>query len=487
MGYNEISSIMVEASVMLWFTSVPDKVAEYAATDDKGKRQEIVAKLIGSPDKAIRAALELVASGKLPIPDAVEFLAPFKGEEAFQLLTTDGFSCGIESQRIVAIEVIDRGWMPLGASRLIPLLADSNNHIRAGAEALLLKYADKLSADKIIPLLKSDNKDQVRKAINLLAHIRSDSGAKAIAHLLDSSNPWIKKKAIDGLVAIGSKEVIGKLRDLLAREKDHDVMKATVHAIGYLGSPIDAVSLVPVLESDDLVTRQLAVDVIVKIGDSSAVEPVVQLMRSKDRNVRRSAADVLRGLQGPQVGATLVKALKDEDWWVREIAVEALAERADESLNHLVVELLIENDPYIRRIGAEYFCHVRYDAAFDGLQALLADDDWWTRERALIAIGRQGRPEGVATVVKALEDKNICLSVPEALAMIRTDEAYAYLQKLVTHPDRALRAKVVGAAALFGGSEGKQLLEPLTNDADPQVSALANRRLADMTDMRMTP
>ncbi|MBF0171691.1 MAG: HEAT repeat domain-containing protein [Nitrospinae bacterium] len=471
---------------MLWFTSVPDKVAEYAATDDRETRRQIVAKIAASPDKAVAAALEMVGSGRMPIATAVEFLAHFGGDDVFGLLVA-GMGAGIESQRIVALTALDRGWMPREVGRLVPLLADGNNHIRAGAETLLLKYPEKLAADKLIPLLKSDNKDQVRKVINLLAHLRSEAGAKAIALLLDSANPWVKKKAIDGLVAIGSKEVIGKLRELLAREKDHDVLKATVHAIGYLGSPIDAVSLVPVLQSDDMVVRQLTVDVIVKIGDSSVVEPVVRLMRSQDRNVRRAAADVLRSLSGPQVGATLVKALKDEDWWVREIAVEALAERADESLNHLVVALLKEDDPYIRRIGAEYFCHVRYAAAFDGLQGLLGDDDWWTRERALIALGRQGDPRAVGLVVRALEDKQIRLAVPEALALIRNDEALVHLQALAAAPDRGIRAKVVAAAALFGGAEGKGLLEPLTNDSDAEISALANRRLADMTTLRMTP
>ncbi len=469
---------------MLWFTSVPDKVTEYTATKDREKRAVIVAKLAGSPGKVVSAALEMVANGKLPVAAAVEFLVEFKGEEIFDLLTAE-LGAGMENQRIVVLDVLDRHWMPREVPKIIPLLADQNSHVRAGAETLLLKHATKLATEKLIPLLKSENKDQIRKVINVLSHLKSEAGAKAIAGLLENPNPWIKKKAIDGLVVIGSQEVMEKLRELLSSEKDHEVLKAVVHAIGYLGSPIDALALVPIIESDDLVTRQLAVDVIVKIGDSAVVEPVVQLMRSQDRNVRRAAADVLRSLAGPQVGATLVKALKDEDWWVREIAVEALAERADESLNHLVVDLLKEEDPYIRRIGAEYFCLVRYPDAYEGLKGLLKDDDWWTRERALIAVGRQGHPDGVKLIVAALEDAQIRLAAPEALAMIRTQESYNALKALIKSPDRALRAKLVGAAALFGGVEGKSLLEPLSNDNDHEVSELANRRLADMTSMRM--
>jgi HEAT repeat protein len=463
---------------LFWGNPVPKLLDQWIAAEPH-QRHEITNKIAPHGHKAVEPILERVAAGKLFPEFAVELLRALEGAEVLEYLI-EGMGHGNDRCREVCILALEKRHMPIAASTIATKLDDQSHYIRAGAERLLLKFPKSIPVDKVVHLVKSQDKDYVRKGITVLAAAATPRAVEAIASLLTHSSPWFRRKAVDGLVATGSHEVADRLCDLLASEKDHETLKAAVHALGYLGTPKVAVKIVPMLESEDLLLRQMAVQIIVEKGDSSSVAPVVALMRSKDKNIRRAATDALGGLKGSGIVSALVKALRDEDWWVREIAVGALADRADADSNPLVVKLLSDEDPYVRRIGAEYFCLIKYPPAFGGLMELLKDDDWWTRERSIVALGRQGDPRAIPNILAALDDVQARLAVPEALARIHHPDAVMGLAQMAASPDKMMRAHTARAAAIMGGVEGKKILDSLAHDHDSEVFDMAKRYLAEM-------
>jgi len=463
---------------LFWSNPVPKLLDQFISATPQ-QRPEIIDKIASHGHKAIDPVLERLRIGALFPEFAVNILSAIRGEE-IPCLLIDGMGCDDDKGRDACQKALEKAHMPLVAQAVAHALNDQDHHIRAGAEKLLIKFPKAIPVDKVIPLLKSQDKDHVRKGINVLAAAATPRAVEAISTLLTHSNPWFRKKAVDGLVATGSHDVAEKLCDLVEVEKDSDVLKSAIHALGYLGSPKVALRLAPLLESEDLLLRQMASQSIVEMGDSTVVAPVVALMRSKDKNIRRITADTLGGLSGPGILDALVKALRDADWWVREIAVATLAERANDESNEKVMGLLADKDPYIRRIGAEYFCLVHYPKAFDGLEALLKDDDWWTRERSIVALGRQGDPRAIPLVLNQLHDKQTRLATPEALARIPHHDALAALARLASSPDKLMRSAVTKAATIIGGVNGKKLLEHLAHDHDSEVATVARRYLAEM-------
>ncbi|MDH4185182.1 MAG: HEAT repeat domain-containing protein [Nitrospinota bacterium] len=463
---------------MFWSNPIPKLLDQFISAQEH-ERPEIKTKIGSYGHKATPLILEKVQAGRLYPDFGVDLLCALEGPEALESLI-EGMGHGNDLCRSVCQKAIERRHMPLGASSLAQRIDDDNHYIRAGAEKLLVKFPKSIPIDKIIPHIKSQDKDLVRKAVTVLGASGSPRAVEMISSLLTHSNPWFRKKAVDGLVASGSHDVGERLADMLPTETDADVIKTVVHALSYLATPKVAIRLVPILESEDLMLRQMAVQTIVEKGDSTAVGPVVALMRSKDKNIRRAAADALSGLKGQGIVAALVKALRDEDWWVREIAVAALADRADGDSNEMVVSLLSDEDPYIRRIGAEYFCLVKFPSAYEGLVELLNDEDWWTRERSIVALGRQGDPRALPKIMEALDDPQVRLAVPEALARIPHPDAFAALTRLAASPDKTMRANTAKAGFIVGGVEGKKILDSMAHDRDSDVFDMVKRYLAEM-------
>jgi len=464
---------------LFWSNPVPKLLDQFISAEPH-QRPEIRDKIALQGHKALEHILERLASGRLFPEFGVDLLAALQGED-MPCLLIEGMGSDDDKGRDACQKALEKSHMPMAAAAVAHALDDPDHHIRAGAERLLINHPKSIPVEKILHLLKSQDKDHVRKGINVLSAAATPRAVEAIAHLLTHSHPWFRKKAVDGLVGTGSHDVADKLCDLVEAEKDSDVLKSAIHALGYLGSPKVAVRLVPLLESPDLLLRQMASHSIVEMGDSTSVAPVVALMRSKEKDIRRITADTLGGLTGPGILQALVQALRDADWWVREIAVATLAERADEESNKMVVGLLSDKDPYIRRIGAEYFSLVRYPQALAGLDALLKDEDWWTRERSIVALGRQGDPRAIPKILEHLNDKQTRLAVPEALARIPHHDALAALAKLIHSPDKMMRSSTTKAARILGGPNGKKMLEHLAHDHDSEVAGLARRYLAEMT------
>jgi HEAT repeat protein len=160
-------------------------------------------------------------------------------------------------------------------------------------------------------------------------------GFDVLVHLLD--DPDIRKRvaAIKGL---------GQSRDIHALQpffqvvrkihaadvaqiiatRDHYVLLLTItDALTEMGKAA-TLELIHYLKDGYWLVRWVALSVLWKLGDSSAIVPVITLLEDKHLDVRRDAAYVLGDIGDPSAIEPLKRALKDNDHKIQTNAQEAL-------------------------------------------------------------------------------------------------------------------------------------------------------------------
>lgn len=96
-------------------------------------------------------------------------------------------------------------------------------------------------------------------------------------------------------------------------------------------------------------TRIKAVNILSKIGDTRAIEPLINVLNDKNENweVRKRAIKALGELGGEEAIKVLTSALSDEDWCVRMEAVRALGRIGDKKVLGPLIDFYVDMDRYI--------------------------------------------------------------------------------------------------------------------------------------------
>jgi HEAT repeat protein len=84
--------------------------------------------------------------------------------------------------------------------------------------------------------------------------------------------------------------------------------------------------LIQLLKDEDWTVQAPAAKVLKRIGDERAIEPLVQVFQDETQNVysRQAAVDALGALNDERVIEPLVRALKDQNWGIRKSSVRVL-------------------------------------------------------------------------------------------------------------------------------------------------------------------
>jgi HEAT repeat protein len=163
---------------------------------------------------------------------------------------------------------------------------------------------------------------QVRlDAVRSLGRLGVSRAIDHLVYLLDDHFPDIAQAAAEALGKIGQPRSVEGLVLALQRE---DVRHAAIDALGQIGDPSAVMPLVGVLKGRDPATRRKAMEALSMIG-RDAVEALTATLRTADNEVRKLAAEVLGRLEDPRAVDPLKQAMKDKDETVRQAADDALA------------------------------------------------------------------------------------------------------------------------------------------------------------------
>ncbi len=240
---------------------------------------------------------------------------------------------GVPALKIEAASMLARVKDPGSGVALVGLLRDTDEQVRrAGAAALeqMAGVATSETGAALVALLYEAKEDDVRALASQLLGVmpnaiaplcdmlrHPDAGAQVSAvemleHLLDPRSvdalidamgqPAVREAAVRTLKKLGAirariDEAFNALRDVEGASEREEVRMATVIDLLGIGRPSVEV-LIEYLEDDDWLVREAAADLLGKIGDVRAVEPLMRRLRvDKDTGVKELALKSL-GLIG---------------------------------------------------------------------------------------------------------------------------------------------------------------------------------------------
>jgi HEAT repeat protein len=345
--------------------------------------ETLVAELIHEEDwRRMRATAACLAGG----PRAVRALI-------------DALVVGTPALKVEAAAMLARVKDPQGGVALVKLLGDEDEAVRqAGANALeqMAGVLPEEAATALVRLLCKTKEETTRTLVThllgvvpnaigplgqMLKHEDTDAQATAAAileHLLD---PRSADALIDAMgsqavreIAVRTLKKLGAIRDRIDRafnalrdvegtSEREEARMATVIDLLAIGRPSVEI-LIEYLRDDDWVVREAAADLLGKIGDVRAVEPLMErLAVDKDTGVKEHALKSL-GLIGDARPAPLyIEAIPIRP--LRVFAMEALAKVKD-------VEVLRPHAELFERLRTDRDGLVAYNAGLisDKLAAL---------------------------------------------------------------------------------------------------------------------
>jgi len=198
--------------------------------------------------------------------------------------------------------------------------------------------------------------------------------------------------------------------------------------------------------------RRLAAEVLGKMDDRSAIEPLTHALDDSDVEVRRAAIDALIQLNAPSALDAIARRVGDPDASVRACALDALSAWSAEPRPEYAGAL---QDPVPRvQARAVVALHKTGDAprAQHAIAALLESTDANARAAGLDAVADIHAGASVARVGEFLDDPALAvrLAAIKALGAFQDRQANAWLVAKLDDPDERVREAAAMALQVSG-------------------------------------
>ena len=244
---------------------------------------------------------------------------------------------------------------------------------------------------------------------------------------------------------------LGKIKDERAAEalvvalkgEDLDIQYEAEDALMKMGE-IAVEPLIKALKSKDCYLRDKAAEILERIGDPRAIEPLIQALEDtmKDEDIEYGIdiceipqAKALLWIAGPIV-ESLIKALKERGRisWVIEKILEEIGTPAVEPL----IKTLEDEDRHVRRRTAETLAMITRAYWTSGqnsttikkavwpLIRTLKDKDEYVRKEAAEALGEIADERAIRFLVRALDDDSIGVREAAKRALEKIGEKYVF-------------------------------------------------------------
>lgn len=271
-------------------------------------------------------------------------------------------------------------------------------------------------------------------------------------------------------------------------DKDPHTRINASEVLGKLGDKRAVEPLIKALEDSHADVRKNASEGLGVLGDKRAVEPLILALGDPDGDARKIAAEALQnlghsewsGIKGnylstdlewlgdthnPQALMPLVKALGDLYASVRSYAAEALWRIEDERAVKPLIEALGDTDQDVRKNAAGALGMLGDKRAVEPLIKALGDKGKKVRRKAAEALGKLGDERAVEPLIVALGDKceYIRSDAAIALAKLGDERAVEPLIKALEDKSEYVRSDAVGALGELEakGTGKKYAIEPL--------------------------
>jgi HEAT repeat protein len=434
-----------------------------------------LAEQLSNPDEAARLQAAQALSERI---ETAEPLVGALGDESWRV-------------RRLAVDGLARHGGPEAIKSLLRTLREEHynlNVLNSALQVLSLSGVDALST--FTDWLSERDVDLRIYSAQALGEQGDARGVPALVKALQDEDANVRYHAIEALGKLRAAEAVEPLA-AIAETRDFYLAFPALDALTRIGESSSAPRLVPLLE--DAMLRVPAADALGQLGDEDVVAPLVTLLNTPNAPtiaIVRALTTLYdrfeRLFQEGEFIADLVRsAIKPTG---AQNLLDALSEASDESLRSMALVLgwlegEAEEKALTRLLG-------RATARKEVVEALvrhgarsaqllieqLDDEDFETRQAAVITLGRIGDTRAVGPLVRVLaDDPELVIAAAGALAKIGDRGAFEALLSLISHDDASVRQAVIAAINSLGHPEMANRAAALLEDPDPRVRESAVR------------
>jgi len=297
----------------------------------------------------------------------------------------------------------------------ILLLVTFTSLLLNGCKPDLEKLYENRDVAGLLDALKSGNEDVRWTAARYLGDLGDGRAIKPLIRLIDQDDSvQVRNSAIDALQNIDDYPALAALladEDYRVASYASTLLKAA-ESIG----DIDADQLFSLLQEHEDRAILIA-PVLVKIGDSRAVELLIKLLEDENDYIRKEAAVELGKISGLQGVDALVTALDDSDKYVSQAAYNALVESVDDQSVEQLIALLESQNSYTRQYAVELLGLLGDARALAPLKKARVDEPYEMQavySQSIEMIGEE-LDKALSPLLTIFNTENLVLDPPEAL------------------------------------------------------------------------
>jgi len=221
------------------------------------------------------------------------------------------------------------------------LLAPAESVAVGQAAVALEEEQIKDEIDIQIDLLNDPDWVVRREAVITLGEMADERCVEPLARALRDGDWQVREVAIEAMGQVGSPAVDMLLKLL----RDWEVRKYAILALGRIRDERVLDPLMLQLRNDEF--KDDAIHALVELGEPS-VEKLIGALRDKDENVRKSAVLALGRIKSSEAITPLIEMLGDQDWFTRLTAAAALESIGDERGREAIKPLLKDPDMVVK-------------------------------------------------------------------------------------------------------------------------------------------
>lgn len=216
-------------------------------------------------------------------------------------------------------------------------------HVPTGVEGAgdLEEERVKDEIDIQIDLLNDPDWVVRREAVITLGEMGDERCVAPLAKALRDGDWQVREVAVEAMGQVGSPAV----ETLLKLLRDWEVRKYAILSLGKIRDERVLAPLMLQLRNDEF--KDDAIMALVELGEP-AIPLLIAALRDKDEQVRKSAVLALGRIKNDQAIAPLIEMLEDKDWFTRLTAAAALESIGDERGRHAITPLLKDPDMVVR-------------------------------------------------------------------------------------------------------------------------------------------
>lgn len=180
-----------------------------------------------------------------------------------------------------------------------------------------------------------------REAVITLGEMGDERCVEPLARALRDGDWQVREVAIEAMGQVGPPAV----ETLLKLLRDWEVRKYAIAALGKIRDERVLDPLMLQLRNDEF--KDDAIDALVALGAPS-VEKLIPALRDKDENVRKCAVLALGRIKSNEAIDPLIQMLGDKDWFTRLTAAAALESIGDDRGREAIKPLLKDSDMVVK-------------------------------------------------------------------------------------------------------------------------------------------